>query len=154
MMRSVSPLPRPTECSLAWTAQERVDQLRPVLSHHVQDFRSAQGETARPDLRGLSRDNAIWTSFRGVRLDDAETLAGISLSQGRPPPFVIDVPAHRFFDTAVKILLCLPAQFRLQLRCVDGIARVMARPVGHILDQALMRLGRTGEDRPSGCRYA
>ena len=63
--------------------------------------------------------------------EHAQAFAGIDLvAQRPPPPFVVEVPANGLFDAGVEILLRPPAELLLELGRVDGVAEVVARPVG------------------------
>src|ERR1700759_58854 len=72
--------------------------------------------------------------------DHAETLAGIDFVPERaPPPLVVDIPAHRFLDPALERLLRAPAKLALEFGRVDGVALVVAGPVGDKGDERLVR---------------
>jgi len=64
-----------------------------------------------------------------------QALALVSaLADRAPPALVVEVPSHGLFQRLLERLLRPPAEFGLCLRAVDGVAAVMARPVGHEAD--------------------
>ena len=52
----------------------------------------------------------------------------------------MQIPFHRLADSGHKRFLRQPAQLPADLACIDGIAPIMARPVGHISDLLLVEL--------------
>src|SRR5579863_9306009 len=86
-------------------------------------------------LRGVMRD-------AGRLAGAPEPLAGIALGGNlRAPSPVGQVPVDRFGEARLKRLERLPTELALNLRAVDGVAPVMARPVRHELDEGFMRAG-------------
>src|SRR6516225_3872049 len=72
--------------------------------------------------------------------DDAEALAGVNLlAQRPPPPFVVEIPAHRLVDAGLERLERAPAEFALKLGRVDGVALVVPGPVGDEGDEGFVR---------------
>src|SRR6185437_15716625 len=68
--------------------------------------------------------------------DDSETLAGVDLlPQRAPPPFVVEIPAHRLLDAGLEGLERAPAELALELARVDRVAPIVPRPVGDERDQ-------------------
>jgi hypothetical protein len=51
-----------------------------------------------------------------------------------PPPCVVDIPLHGFFDGLFKAVAALPTQ-DLDLAAIQGVTPVVAGPVGDWLDQ-------------------
>ncbi len=67
---------------------------------------------------------------------EPEPLARIdALAQRLPPPFIVEVPGHGAADAGGEVLAGAPAELVLELGGVDGVALVVARPVGHEGDQ-------------------
>ena len=67
--------------------------------------------------------------YAGERLGViAEALAGVNLvAQRAPPPFVVEIPAHRLARARLEDLARPPAEFALDLGRVDGVAQVVRR---------------------------
>src|SRR6516225_4580543 len=81
--------------------------------------------------RGQNRSGALLTrvgsqailpTLRRYMINEPEPLAGIAPAQRRPPPFIVEIPAHRRFDALLEGDLRLPAKFVAQSRRIDGIA--------------------------------
>src|SRR6266478_6524461 len=69
-----------------------------------------------------------------------ESLATVGAAHDALPPApVVEVPAHGLMQAVVEIVPRPPAELVLDLAGVDGVARIMARPVGDELDQLFMR---------------
>src|SRR5262249_59399696 len=70
------------------------------------------------------------------RLGEAEALAAIDAGAQRLPPRpVVDIPAHRLAQAALERLGRPPAELRLDLGGVDGVAAIVAPPGGDGRDQ-------------------
>ena len=54
---------------------------------------------------------------------------------GFPPFLVIQIPLNGLLDAVGELGFRQPAQFVVDLGGIDGIAHIMALPVGHIGDQ-------------------
>src|SRR5260370_31983468 len=69
-----------------------------------------------------------------------ESLAAVGAAHDAlPPPPVVEVPAHGLAQAVVEIVPRPPAELVLDLAGVDGVARIMARPVRDRLDQLFVR---------------
>src|SRR5215469_15489435 len=56
-----------------------------------------------------------------------------------PPGAVVEIPAHCLFEPGFEGLHGLPTELLLDLRSVNGITPIVARPVGYQSDQAVPR---------------
>ena len=59
-----------------------------------------------------------------------------SIENGLPPSAILKIPAHRLGKAGLERLLRAPAKLALDLGGIDGIAPVVARPVGDERDQS------------------
>src|SRR5262249_60615428 len=79
-------------------------------------------------------------------LEQTEALAAVDpRAQGLPPGSVVEIPPHRLLEARFEMPARLPAQLAMHFGGVDGVALVMARPVGHERDQRAARLRRRHE---------
>src|SRR5690606_37181723 len=77
--------------------------------------------------------------FSSLIRSEPETLLRIVLGDRLDPVEIAEIPVDGLFQPDIKRQRLLPAKLPLDLRAIDGIARVMARPVGNETDQILMR---------------
>ena len=74
-----------------------------------------------------------------------EAFAGILLlTDGFPPPFVVQIPLDGLADSGIEILLRFPAKFVHQLGWIDRIAQIVSGTVRHMRDQILVLAGLAG----------
>lgn len=59
----------------------------------------------------------------------------VAADDAHPPVAVLEVPLDRLLDTVLELRLRLPAEFRVNLRRVDGVAAVVALAVSDVLDE-------------------
>lgn len=59
----------------------------------------------------------------------------VAADDAHPPVAVLEVPLDGLLDAVLELRLRLPAEFRVYLRRVDGVAAVMALTVGDVLDE-------------------
>lgn len=59
----------------------------------------------------------------------------IAADDAHPPVAVLEVPFDRLLDAVLKFRLRFPAELRVDLRRVDGVAAVVALAVGDVLDE-------------------
>ena len=59
----------------------------------------------------------------------------VAADDAHPPVAVLEVPLDRLLDAVLEFRLRLPAELRVDLRRVDGIAAVVALAVGDVLDE-------------------
>src|SRR5438067_314362 len=77
--------------------------------------------------------------FRGRLLNSGPILLADPLAVGAAghvvrPFLVVQVPAHRLADAGFESLGRFPAQLALELTCIDRVAAVVPRTVGHERD--------------------
>src|SRR5579864_4060449 len=71
----------------------------------------------------------------------AEPLAAVDAgADSLPPSGIFEIPAHCFGEAGFESLLRRPTEFVSELRGVDGVAPIMARPVGDKGDEGGARL--------------
>ena len=59
----------------------------------------------------------------------------VTIDDMLPPILMLKVPLDRLLDAILELRLRLPAEFRVDLRRVDGVAAVVALAVGDVLDE-------------------
>ena len=59
----------------------------------------------------------------------------VTIDDMLPPVLVLKIPLDRLLDAVLELRLRLPAEFRVDLRRVDGVAAVVAFAVGDVLDE-------------------
>lgn len=59
----------------------------------------------------------------------------VAADDAHPPVAVLEVPLDRLLDAVLEFRLRLPAELRVDLRRVDGVAAVVALAVGDVLDE-------------------
>lgn len=59
----------------------------------------------------------------------------VAADDAHPPVAVLEVPLDRLLDAVLKFRLRLPAELRVDLRRVNGVAAVVAFAVGDVLDE-------------------
>src|SRR6266567_3337182 len=62
----------------------------------------------------------------------------LATQRGPGPGLVLDIPRDGAADAVGEPDLRAPAELALDLRWVDGVAEVVARPVGHELDELVV----------------
>ena len=97
---------------------------------------------ARPSfMPSLFRCHAVLPSDLGVLEDGALVVHAlvvglvVAADDAHPPVAMLEVPFDRLLDAVLELRLRLPAEFRVDLRRVDGIAAVVALAVGDVLDE-------------------
>src|SRR5258708_1470254 len=79
-------------------------------------------------------------SARETSARQPEPLAAVGAAHDALPPApVVEVPAHGLAQTVLEIVPRPPAEFVLDFAGVDGVTRIMARPVGDGREQLFMR---------------
>ena len=69
----------------------------------------------------------------------------VTIDDMLPPILMLEVPLDSLLDAVLKLRLRLPAEFRVDLRRVDGVAAVVSLAVGDVLDE-VFRLAELLED--------
>ena len=59
----------------------------------------------------------------------------VTIDDMLPPILMLEVPLDRLFDAVLELRLRRPAEFRVDLRRVDGVAAVVALAVSDVLDE-------------------
>lgn len=59
----------------------------------------------------------------------------VTIDDMLPPVLVLEIPFDRLLDAVLELRLRLPAEFRVDLRRVDGVAAIVALAVGDVLDE-------------------
>lgn len=97
---------------------------------------------ARPSfMPSLFRCHAVLPSDLGILEDGALVVHAlvvglvVAADDAHPPVAVLEVPLDRLLDAVLEFRLRLPAELRVDLRRVDGVAAVVALAVGDVLDE-------------------
>ena len=59
----------------------------------------------------------------------------VTIDDMLPPSLMLEIPLDRLLDAVLELRLRLPAEFRVDLRRVDGVAAIVAFAVGDVLDE-------------------